>query len=77
MNDSQYKEMDRKMSLLINLLAASITHDKKYREQVQLLNRLGLQSKEIAEITGKSANNVNVTLHLIKKQRGKQNAEED
>jgi len=69
MNESQFEEIIKKLNLLIKLLATDIIQDKDYREQVMLLHNIGLQPKEIAEITGKSTNNVNVTLHLIKKSK--------
>lgn len=77
MNEIQFKEVNRKLDMLIKLLATQIIHDKEYRYQVMLLNKLGFQPREMADITGKSANNINVTLHLIKKESlkkgGKQN----
>ena len=75
MSDTKCKEINRKLDLVVNLLATQIVQGKEYRDQVKLLDNVGLQPREIAKITGKSANNVNVTLHLIKKSKkgGKQN----
>lgn len=75
MNESQFNEINRKLNIIIRLLATQISHDKEYRDQVILLNRIGLKNKEIAEITGKSENNVKVTLHFIKRRNkeGKKN----
>jgi len=77
MNDTQFNEFDRKLGLLIKLSAMNMIHDMEYRQQIELLNRIGLQPKEISKIVGKSANNVNVTLHLInKKKKGGQKDEQ-
>ena len=67
MNESQYEEINRKLELIIKLLSTQIVNGKDYREQVFLLDKIGLKPKEIADITGKTPNNVKVTLHLIKK----------
>ena len=67
MNDTQFNEINRKLEMLIRLSALQIIKDIEYRQQVIILDKIGMQPKEIANIVGKSANNVNVTLHLIKK----------
>lgn len=67
MNENQFKEINRKLALIIRLLASQIIHGKEFREQVILLHKIGLQPKDIAEITGKNVNNIRVTLHLIRK----------
>ena len=71
MTDSQYNEISKKLDVISNLLAAQLVQGKEYREQVYLLHNLGLQFKDIAVLTGKTANNVKVTLHLIKKKKPK------
>jgi len=76
MNESQFEEIIRKLDILVKLLSTEIVQEKEYREQVILLHNIGLQPKEIAKITGKSANNVNVTLHLIKRTRRKESRKE-
>ena len=67
MNDYQFNELSQKIDLLVRISALKIVKDLDYREQVVILDKIGFQPKEIASILGKSPNNVNVTLHLIKK----------
>jgi len=74
------KNMNDKLDTIIKLLAVQIISGKEYREQVTLLDSIGLQPKVIAELTGKTANNVKVTLHLIRKSKkrgGKKNAKKN
>lgn len=65
------EDMNTKLDTVIKLLAIQSIGDKGYREQVKLLDSIGLQAKDIAELTGKTANNVKVTLHLIRKSKKK------
>lgn len=71
MNPEQFSSIERKLNLIVKLLTIQAIGDKEYRQQVALLDGMGLQPKEIAELTGKSGNNVNVTLHLIRKSQKK------
>lgn len=71
MTESQYHEILNKLDIISKLLATQVIQDKDYRDQVYLLNSVGLQPKDIAELTGKTANNVTVTLHLIRKKKSK------
>jgi hypothetical protein len=66
MNESQFDAINDKLDILIKLIGTQIAYEKDYRDQVSLLNRAGMHSKEIASVTNKSENNVKVTLHLIK-----------
>ena len=56
------EEMNDKLNKVIKLLAIQSIGDKDYRDQVTLLDSMGLQAKDIAELTGKTTNNVKVTL---------------
>jgi DNA-directed RNA polymerase specialized sigma24 family protein len=78
LNDKQFSEINKKLSLIIKLLATEAIKDKDYRKQVELLSVANLPMKDIADLTGKSVNNVKVTLHHIRKlkkaqKRGKKN----
>lgn len=73
MTDMRYVEILDKLDVISKLLAAQLIENKEYRDQVYLLNSIGLQPKLIAALTGKTVNNVNVTLHLIKKKKRKRN----
>lgn len=67
MDEKQFFTIDEKLGIIIKLLAIQMIKDKDFREQVMLLSSIGMPYKEIAELTGKTENNVKVTLHLIKK----------
>ena len=58
-----------RLNVLIKLTALSLLKGMEFKEQVKLLNSIGLKPKEIAEILGKSAVNVRVALHHIRKQK--------
>jgi hypothetical protein len=67
MSEEQYNEISKKLDIITKLLATQLIQEKDYREQAQLLNNIGMQTKDIASLTGKTVNNVTVTLHLMKK----------
>lgn len=64
------KEIIRKLDLLVKLTALSVTRGREFRDQVKMLSDIGLGPKEIAELLGKTANTISVTLHLMKKKGG-------
>lgn len=61
------KKLFEKIDKMNKLMGIMITKDMKVTDQVKLLSEAGLTSKEIAEITGKTSNFVNVTKHKLKK----------
>lgn len=63
-----------KVDILIKLTAANVIQNKDFKEQVRLLSSVGLQPKEIADILGKTPNNVRVTLNMIRKEKNKKKA---
>jgi DNA-directed RNA polymerase specialized sigma24 family protein len=71
MNSDQFSIIEKKLNTVIKLLAIQAIGDKEYRQQITLLDSMGLQINDIAELTGKTANNVKVTLHLIRKNKSK------
>jgi len=65
------EEILKKMSMLVKLAAAQLADGKDFKDQVRLLASLGLGPKDIANILGKTANNVSVMLnHINKKKQG-------
>lgn len=72
MNDRQFEIMIKDMEIIIKLLGVSMIKGKEYRDQVILLNNAGLDIQSIADLTGKTKNNVAVTLHLIKRGKKKE-----
>jgi len=76
MDVEQFNQLSNKMDTIIKLLAVNLIEGKAFKDQVSLLSDFGFQPKQIADIVGKSPNNVRVTLHGIRKERGQQEAEE-
>lgn len=68
-----YKILER-LNTLIKLSALDTLKDKESQEQIKILSNIGLHPKEIAEILGKSPNNVRVMLTYIKKKSKKPSA---
>lgn len=60
------KEILLKLDILVRLTGAMLTEGKSGTEQIKLLAQSGLRPKDIAGITGKTANNVRVTLNYIR-----------
>jgi len=64
------QEILQKLNMLVKLSAAQLAKGKDFKEQVMLLSSVGLSPKDIAEVLGKTSNNVSVTLNYIKKKKG-------
>ena len=60
-----------KLDQILRILAAAATAGMKQREQIALLNRAGLQPKNIAGLLGTSSNTVSVALAGLRKSPGK------
>jgi hypothetical protein len=76
MDVEQFNQLSSKMDTVIKLLAVNLVEGKGFKDQVSLLSAFGFQPKQIADILGKSPNNVRVMLHGIRKERGQLEAEE-
>jgi len=61
------KKLFGELLTIKKLLALTAIKDKSFKDQVKLLSGVGLSPSEIAEITGKNTNLVNVTKHSLKK----------
>lgn len=57
-NDSN--DVDRKINLVVNLLAYQIVEGKTLSEAVTILHRLGMRNSEIATLFGTTAKSVSV-----------------
>lgn len=57
------------LDVIKRLLAAIAIKDQNFKQQVKLLSDAGLTPTEIADVTGKSTNLVNVTKHSLKKKK--------
>lgn len=71
MSDEVGYAIIEKLNLLIKLSALSFLKDKEFKEQVRVLADVGLPPKEIAELLGKTANNVRVTLSTMRRAKKK------
>jgi DNA-binding CsgD family transcriptional regulator len=60
-----------KLDQILRILAVAATTGMKQREQIALLNRAGLQPKDIADLLGTSSNTVRVELVGLRKSSGK------
>jgi DNA-binding CsgD family transcriptional regulator len=61
----------QKIDQILRILAATATAGMKQREQIALLNRAGLQPKDIADLLGTSSNTVRVELVSLRKSNDK------
>ncbi len=62
MTQYELREIDRKLAMLINLVAYQLVEGKTLSESVAVLSRLGLKPSEIAAIYGTTAKSVSVRL---------------
>ncbi len=65
------KKLFEKLDKISKILAIGAMKDKEFREQIKILSEIGFSASEIAEITGKNVNTVNVTKTLMKKKNGR------
>jgi DNA-binding CsgD family transcriptional regulator len=61
----------QKLDHILRIHAAAATAGMKRREQIALLNRAGLQPKDIADLLGTSSNTVRVELVSLRKSNDK------
>jgi DNA-directed RNA polymerase specialized sigma24 family protein len=67
----QADEIERKLSVLMNLLAYQIAEGKTLAEAAPILRRLGLTPSEIAVVFNSSPNAVGVRLAEAKRKQAK------
>lgn len=68
---SHILEINKKLSVMIALLLRMAPRDNiglPLKEQITVLDNLGVRPKEIAEIVGKTANHVNKELVAIRRE---------
>ncbi len=73
MTQTDLGPIDRKLSIIVRLLARSVlaaqlTPDASQKEQIALLSSADLNASEIAGILGTTLNTVRVTLSQLKKE---------
>jgi len=66
MKPEEINQIIRRMDVIINLMMKEVKVDA---DKIKLLSDMGLATKEIADITGKSAENVGVVLRRLKKKK--------
>lgn len=71
MDEKHFEIITRKMDSLAKLLALNIIKDKTVNEQVETLRKAGFRPIEIADLLGKSPNQINVTINLLEKTKKK------
>ena len=59
------------LNLLVKLNALNLLKNKEFKDQVMILSETGMQPKDIADILGKTPNNVRVTLSMTRKEKNK------
>lgn len=74
MTEDVMKSIDSRLHTITKLLALNVVKGRPFQEQVKLLYDIGMTPMEIAECLGKTANNIRVAVHTIKKkQKGEAN----
>jgi len=69
MNDEQFEALNKKMDTMAKLLAFNIINGKAVNEQVEILTKAGLKASDIADILGKTENQIYVTQSLLRKKK--------
>lgn len=76
MDNKQFEIITKKMDSLAKLLALNIIKDKPVNEQVETLRKVGFRPVEIADLLGKTQNQINVTISVLEKAKKKESAKE-
>jgi CRP-like cAMP-binding protein len=61
-----------KLDNLMRVVTIGVTREMKQNDRIALLNRVGFQPKEIADLLGTTGNTVNVALSNLRKGKDKQ-----
>lgn len=68
MSDRELESVERKLNIILNLLARSLLPDASQKNQIAFLSSLGLAANEMAEIVGTSPTTVRKTLSRLRAQ---------
>ena len=72
MSEKSLEEISGKLDKILKLLAVNTVKGlEKDQEKIELLDQLGFRPVEIAVFLGKSPDNINVQLSLLRKKKGK------
>lgn len=72
MEQDEFAQLNRKLTLVVNLLAYQIVAGKTLGEAVTVLRRLGLKPSEIAAIYGTTAKSVSVRYAEARRKKAKE-----
>ena len=67
MAEKIFESIDNRLKIISKLLALDVVKGRQFNEQVKILHEIGMKPTEIADCLGKTANNVRVAIHGIKK----------
>lgn len=76
MDEKQFDVLMKRMDSLTKLLAFNIIKDKSVNDQVDALTKAGLKVSDIADLLGKTENQIYVTQTLLRKAKKKESAKE-
>lgn len=68
MSNRDLKSIERKLNIILNLLARSLLPDASQKDQIVFLSSLELTANEMAEIVGTSPGTVRKTLSRLRAQ---------
>lgn len=69
MDDKQFQAINKKIDMIIKLLAQNLVKDmKSQKEKIILLSSIGYKPKEIATLLGTSNNTVSVRIYEARKE---------
>ncbi len=71
MDDAIQKNILHELKIIKRVLVYNLVAGARQSEQIDKLNSVGFQQKEIADILGTTRNTVNVALNRLKKSRQK------
>jgi predicted ArsR family transcriptional regulator len=69
MSNRDLESIERKLNIILNLLARSWLPDAPQKDQIAFLSSLDLTAKEMAEIVGTTPSTVRKTLSRLRAQR--------
>ncbi len=69
MDEKQFDAIMKRMDSVTKLLAFNIIKDKSVNEQVDALTKAGLKASDIADLLGKTENQIYVTQTFLRKKK--------
>jgi hypothetical protein len=75
MDEKQFSALMHRLDTVSKLLAFNIISNKSVSEQVEILTKAGVKASDIADILGKTENQIYVTQSLLRKKKKESLAE--